>query len=527
MRQRGISHRLSSLMTSRPTSRAVGVALITLLAAATPAAGAVTLSASRTELLYSTDKDPDCSKLHNLSNAALPFYATRIEAAVEGAPAGVPIRYRWSMSKPRAGTLAADLDLGPSQETSAVDGMCADFGNVCILTEDKLRFYNEKSLLFLAPTCDGLPKDTTKQFRGAVVRIHLKASAGRRRLGSARARIGYGRDGAVKVFTWTGELRRDQLGLLGVLVLDDGLRKPNGVGVPLNAVFGAVAQPPAVAPGPIVSFELNNGGGGDESVGPSECGIATAPPVQACAEVDYMGAAGGKFVPTVAAKFGDGSALCDNMTTHLLGCSGALRIDVKPKPKLSLYDPSSPRSNVEVVVRVTNVSQARGGLPACGIDLSGPGVLTCAENLKVGAVTDSKNTSFDLRHCSSPVDQPCDTNDECAPGEVCLTQPHCSTSVKQPCGNDKDCDNQGSSPPCPSCQDNETCVRVLDLPSLVFLNPGQSIIMLDQPVTLRNEFPDTARMKDTWTVTARLQQISADTVVKYKIRGRPSFSPAQ
>ncbi len=523
MRQRGILHRLTSLTASRP-GRSVGVALIALLAAATPAAGAVTLSASRSELLYSTDANPDCSKLHKLSNAALPFYVTRIQATVEGAPAGVPIRYRWSIGKGQAGMLLADLDLGPGQETSAIDGMCADFGNACVLTGSKLLFYNEQKILFVAPTCDALPKDTTKQFHGALARIRLKASAGGRRLGGATARVGYGRDGALKLYAWDAKVRKDQLGNPDILVLEDGLGKPS-VGVPLNVVFGAVVQPPSVAPGPIVNYDFKNGASGAETVS-AGCSVPTAPPVNACAEVDYM--TPGKFVPTVAAKFQDGSALCDNMTVTVILCNPGLRLDVTPKPKRSIYDPNNPQqSPVEVVVRLTDTSRPRGNLPPCPFLLRGAGVLTCTEDLRVGSVKDSKTTTFDLPHCSKATDEPCVTDQECPLGEICLTQPHCSTLVTRSCGNDEDCSNTGTPPPCHDCKDNETCVRVLNIPPRIGIAPGESIILLDQPVMLRNKFPDTAVMKDTWVAHTTLPPETAQTVVKYKIRGRPSLSPGQ
>jgi len=66
-------------------------------------------------------------------------------------------------------------------------------------------------------------------------------------------------------------------------------------------------------------------------------------------------------------------------------------------------------------------------------------------------------------------------------------------------------------------------VRVLNTPQRLFLNPGDSIVLLDQPVVLRNVFPDLAKMVDTWTANTTLPAFSAQHVVKYKIRGRPQF----
>src|SRR5262245_21225405 len=146
----------------------IGTVLFALplpLAVAASAGAAVTLTATRTELLYSTESNPDCSKLFALSDAALPFWVTRIYATVDNAPPGVRLTFRWSTSKKQKGMLLANQNLGPGAETSAVDGMCADFGNACLLTGKKLKFYNESSILFAAPTCAGLPTETSKQFQ--------------------------------------------------------------------------------------------------------------------------------------------------------------------------------------------------------------------------------------------------------------------------------------------------------------------------------------------------------------------------
>ena len=112
----------------------------------------------------------------------LPFYVARLN--VEGVPSGVPVSYRWSVAKKAAGLLAADLDLGPMAVTSDVIGMCSAFGNRCVLTKDRLKFYNEPKIFFVAPTCDILPNnDTEKPFRGGTTRIRVKVTAGRRTVG--------------------------------------------------------------------------------------------------------------------------------------------------------------------------------------------------------------------------------------------------------------------------------------------------------------------------------------------------------
>src|SRR5256884_2939880 len=132
-------------------------------------------------MLYSAESKPDCSILSKTDDAALPFNVTRLR--VLGAPAGRPLTYHWSMKKSEKGLLAADLDIsagGQGSAPAAVSGMCADFGSACILTGQKLSFYNEDHILWVAPTCDVLPKDTSKQFHGGGTPTRAPATAGTR-----------------------------------------------------------------------------------------------------------------------------------------------------------------------------------------------------------------------------------------------------------------------------------------------------------------------------------------------------------
>jgi len=505
MRQRSIFHRLTSLMTSRP-SRSVGVAFVALLVAGTPAAAVVTLSASRTELLYSTDVNPDCSKLFPMDDTQLPFNITRVIAVVPNAPAGRQLSYRWSLRKPAVGTLAANLPIGTSGGASAVSGMCADFGNACLLTGDKLRFYNESSILWIAPTCDVLPKDTSKPFRGGVGRIRVKVSDGRRKVGSATVTIGFGRNGSVTLFMTDIDGN-----------FEDGLRK-HQVPTGFAPVFAATVDPPTFTPGPgpVMKFIFDNGGGAGATVDPG----CPFPGFDACKRLDY--ASGGRFLANVAAKFEDGSALCDNLTALALTCNPSGRVEIIPRPRLATYDPASPRSTVDLIVRLHNTSTAKGGLPACPFQLGGAGVLTCSEGLSVGGVKDSKSTSFDLPHCSVATDRPCADDAQCPTGETCLTQPHCSMTLTQQCGNDADCDSTGQPPRCPNCKPDETCIRVLELGAGMEprVNPGHSIELFHQTVKLRDDLPSTAKMVDTWTAKTE-NAGSYDGTLKYRIRGRP------
>src|SRR5262245_62648141 len=146
---------------------------------------AVSISASRTELLYSLNANPDYSMLQAVTDAQLPFYVTRLRATVEGAPAGASLVYRWMLPAKAKGLLAADLDLTPGGSTSSITGMCAEFGNACVLTADKQRFYNEPTIFFVAPTCSVLPTKPAKQFHGGTSKVKLSVSAGKRKLGKA------------------------------------------------------------------------------------------------------------------------------------------------------------------------------------------------------------------------------------------------------------------------------------------------------------------------------------------------------
>jgi len=477
------------------------------------AAAAVTLTPTRTQALYSTSVDPDCSKLVKTADADLPFNIVRLRVAVDGTPAG--LGYHWSMPKKSKGTLAADLDLTPGVEESAVSGMCAEFGNACVLTEQKLRFYTEPSILWLAPTCDVLPGDTSKPFAGGTSHVKVKVTAGKRKLGKATATIQWGRTGSVTLFV------EDFDGMF-----QDGRRKRE-VATGFNAVFATQSTAPNLTPGPgpIKFYDVDNGGGGSASLTPGSCGITG---FDACERLDYPAA--GRFLATVTARFADQSALCDNLNVRVLACAPKAQLEIIPRPKLQTYDPKSPRSTVDLTIRLHNRSQSRAGLPPCPFLLSGANVLTCDESLKVGNVTDSKGTSFDLRHCSMTKDRPCDDDTQCRPpvclgceaDETCLTQAHCSKHVEQLCGNDHDCDPDALPAVCPNCDKDETCVRVLDLGvgGEVRVEPGQSIDLFHQTVTLRNVLPATASIVDTWTATTE-NAGTASAKLKYKVRGRP------
>ena len=521
MGQRGISHHLTSLMTSNP-SGTVGLALVAVLAQqlglATPALAQVSLPASRTQLLYAQSADVDCTALHKITDdGQLPFYVARLH--VEGIPSGLPVRYRWSVAKKAAGLLAADLDLGPMAVTSDVIGMCSAFGNMCVLTQDRLKFYNEPTVFFVAPTCDILPNDTEKPFRGGTTKIRVNVTAGRRRVGRATITIGWGREGTVVVFAEDNQGR-----------FDDGIGKPNGVNVPAVTILGAIvnAHPSPEPSGGVQKFKFD--GTGFNTVETIGCPLTR---FEACVEEDLFSA--GRFFPSVAAFYTDGSALCDKMETHTGTCAASPKLEVIPRPRRETYDPDNPaKSTVDLTVRLKNESHAEGGLPPCDFLLRGAGILTCAEDLRVGGVKDSKSMQFDFKHCSTASDQGCLRDSDCDPnfcptcvaGEVCLTQSHCSQNVSKLCQSNVDCEKTGNPAPCPDCKEGETCIRVLDIPEgfEVGIPVGRSFDLLHETVKLGNDLPDTAKITDTWTANVFIPKVSATAKVKYRIRGRPKPS---
>jgi hypothetical protein len=197
-------------------------------------------------------------------------------------------------------------------------------------------------------------------------------------------------------------------------------------------------------------------------------------------------------------------------------------VAVTRTPRLATYVPGDPRrGTVNVRVRFRNTSRARGGLRPCGLLLGGANVLTCVETLDVGGTTDSKTTRFDFPHCSVTEDIGCSSDDECrfpacqtcGVGETCLMQSHCSKTLGRLCSHDADC----AEPLCTNCDEQETCIRVLAFLPVV-VAPGESIEILNNTVALENLLPDTARMTDTWTVTAE-NPFTAEKTDRYRIRG--------
>jgi hypothetical protein len=500
---------------------AIGLAL-TFGALVGRAEAAVSVSASRSSLLYAQNANPDCSMLHAVTNdAKLPFYVARLRATVEGAPAGAPIVYRWSLPAKAKGLLAADLDLTPGGATSSITGMCAEFGNACVLTADKQRFYNEPTIFFVAPTCAVLPEKTAKQFHGGASKVKLSVSAGKRKLGKAAITVGWGQNGQV---------------VLSVLDVqgkfDDGLGKPNGVDTSAVTIAAAdITQQPDPAPPDGIRTYFFGGQGSVQSAEATSC--APFPEFDACVELDGLSA--GRSFPAVEVRYVDGSSLCDNIEVHVGTCAANPKLQVIPKPKRSTYDPSTSSATVDLTIRLKNASHREGNLPPCNFLLRGANVLSCVESLNAGGVKDTQTTQFDLQHCSQTTSQPCASSADCSltscgacsPGETCLTQSHCSQTFSMPCTSNADCESTGDAPTCPDCKPDETCTRVLQLPAgaSLLLPAGKSFDLFHQTVQMRNVLPDSAKIKDTWRATVFIPEVSAEKSLSYRVRGRPAAAP--
>jgi hypothetical protein len=515
------SDRPPSVSTAGVQWSAIGLALM-LNALVGRAEAAVSLSASRTSLLYSQNANPDCSMLHAITDdAKLPFYVARLRTTVEGAPAGDPVVYRWALPAKAKGLLAADLDLTPGGATSSITGMCAEFGNACVLTADKQRFYNEPTIFFVAPTCDVLPTKPAKQFHGGTSKVKVSVSAGNRKIGKATITLGWGQNGEVV------------LSVLDVQgTFEDGIGKPNGVNVSAVTVAAAsITQQPNPAPqGGIRTYAF----GGQGPVQGAEATSCQFPQFDAC--VELVGLSAGRSFPTVEVRYVDGSSLCDNIGVQVGTCAANPKLQVIPKPKRSTYDPANVNtSTVDLTIRLKNASQREGGLPPCNFLLRGANVLSCMESLNVGGVKDTQTTQFDLQHCSQTTTQPCVSNADCSstscgaciPGETCLTQSHCSQTFTMPCSSNNDCESTGDNPPCTDCKPDETCIRVLQVPTGagVTVPVGKSFDLFHQTVQMRNVLPDTAKIKDTWRATVFIPEVSAEKSLSYRIRGRPAASP--
>jgi hypothetical protein len=474
------------------------------LAAANRGEAVVTLSASRSETLYSITSEPDCSALHAIGDdSRLPANVVRLRASIPGVPEDRLGQYRfeWSLPDPNVGTLAADLDIGPSEENPAVRGMCSEFGSACVLTQGTVRFYTEPTILWIAPGCT-FPKDPTRPSRGGVVRVKVKAFQGKGRLGKGRISLGYGRIASLTLYANS----------------KDGTGARNGIPSDLNPFFSATLTPQAPLP-QVKQFVFDSGEGSREVATPGSC---AGEPYDACA-TDLLYEQGGTFAATVQAEFEDDSSICDNVPVRIGTSPNVIQLRVSATPRRTTYVPGDPaRGTVNLRVSARNVSDpavARGV-----ILLTGSNFLSCEAEIEVGGTTTTKTTSFDLQHCSITSDQPCKVDNDCArgggcpdcqPNEVCLARSHCSTTFTQSCAFDSDC----RQPRCATCGTDETCTRVLST-SAITVAIGESVELLNETVTLDNRLPAVAKITDVWTVNP-FNAPTDSAELTYQIRGTP------
>ena len=482
----------------------IGVLLVLVLGVgATADAKRVTVTPSRADLLYAQTQSPDCTELSKAADGALPLYVVRIRATP---PVGVPpseVRYEWQLPVPNVGAFAADLDLGPDEEASVVKTLCADVGNECLLTAEQLAVYNQPTILWVAPTCEVLPSNTSTQYRGASVRLGVRAFRGKRRIGRGKTSVSYGR-----------------LGSLTLLVADpggqyrDGIGKPGGEKIFINPTFGVRFDPSGATLPAVKAYDLDSGGGGAVIL---QEGCGSDPTLTACTDPnDILYTAGGKQLATVSAELGDGSALCDKLTVDIRTTTITAALEVTASPA----GPYKPGESVDLRVRLRNTSPpgSNGNILLAGQ------VLSCVTEVQVGASTLSKTHQIDLQHCSATIEQACESDadcgpgqcDDCEPNEVCLTSDHCTTRTIDPlgCVSDRDC----RPPRCSLCSPDDRCVKVLPVSS-IFLGVGDSVDLLESRVTVDNLLPSPARVTDTWTAST-VNAGSETDVLKYTIGKR-------
>lgn len=474
---------------------AASVAMVVL--ASGPAAGRVTVTASRAELLNSGQGDTDCAVLFPQDDAALPVNVTRLRATVDETPAA-PLRFEWSLPPGAAGLLLADQDIPPDEQAGVIRTLCATLGNACVLTSEQLKVYTKSSILYVAPTCDVLPEQGFKPYRGGKAKVRVKASAGSRRLGKGSISVGYGR---------TASLTLTLDGKTG-----NGVR--GGLPAQLREEFVATVDPAGVALPAIARYVFDNGDGN------SSTSLSSA--LQASATLTYSTA--GKHVATAEATLSDGSALCDNLLANVESAINRIRVEVSRTPQRGSYTPGDPTTgNVAVRVRVKNVSGAQGS----AVLLEGESVLSCETEVRIGSTELTTTTQIDLQHCSTTVSQSCESDadcqptqcSDCTPGEVCLTSSYCAstlaaTGVAVGCTQDADCAR---------FDPTDTCVIVIPVSS--FLIPkGKAADLIEATVPLANTLAGAAKVTETWTAQAK-NAPEATTVQRYTIKSNPAVVP--
>src|SRR5262249_9558226 len=275
--------------------------------------------------------------------------------------------------------------------------------------------YDKPTILWLAPTCpEALPQDGTTPYRGGQVRVAVRATAGKQRLGKGAATIDYGRTAVVS------------------LTLNGKQRRAGGVPAGILGEFSATTDSRGVAP-PIATYSFDNGDGDSTTIATSD--------VQAQAALVYR--TPGKHVASVTVGLSDGSALCDNVLANVRTSVNSLQLRVTRTPTRAAYRPGDPATGtVHLLVHVKNVSDPAAGGRGSVLFLGK--ILSCDTEVRAGESTLEKTTEIDFQHCSSTVGQACASDQDCAPGacpncdagETCLTSSHCALRIGVGCVRD-------------------------------------------------------------------------------------------
>jgi len=473
--------------------RTVGVWILGAIAMiASDATATVTLTASRSDVLYSTDvENVKCGELAALADADLPYNIVRIRAEDD---TGQATSFRWKLPKPNVGYfLRDDPTIGSTGGAFLVQAFCAEVGSRCFLDEATIDSYRRPTILWAAPTCDVLPKKTNQQFDGDDVKIRVKADGLRGRGSKASMTVGYGRLGTPVLTVENTKLEPD-----------DGLGKKE-IATFLITTFG-VSLPPAIAPPvPIESYTFDNGE--SESATVTDCRFSGATPdAPACVALEYGSI--GPFRPTVEVTLEDGSAYCDAATTRVVTCQPKTKLEVKRSPNRATY-PSADGELEEVTVTLRNLAPRNTG---CDFRFER---LTCETAITKKSLSESDSIQFEPARCENAPLLFCVNDFDCGIDGPCVNRSHCSETTDRLCTADTDC----SQTACPFCEPDETCTRVIQVPSIIL--PGQSAQILSESLDVSSVIPGKVKVEETWSITERFGRGDATTTDRFKIRGDP------
>jgi hypothetical protein len=477
-------------------------AAVVLALAAQAQAAKLTVTPSRTETLYAQSEEQDCTELSKVPSANLPFHVVRL--SVESPVTDGTVRYRWS--EPSAGSFAADLDLGPDDQTRLIRSLVADLGNACTLTGESLELYDRPTILWIAPTCDALPTDTTRPYPGDRVRFGVQALQGKRRLGKGSVTIGYGRLASTVMSISDPPVPFANF--------RNGHGKPGGEPVFIDTAWGGSLDLKGQTLPAVQRFVFESDAGTVRDVPPCDDPAIVPTGLDACA-VAPLWETGGKQLAQLMVELEDGSALCDNLTVNVRTTDNSVALDVTTTPRAGTFVPGDPlKGNPLLRARVRNTGL--GSVTLIG------NVLNVETEARVSGTILTETTRIDLRHCSATASQACDSDGDCGadacptcqPDETCLTADHCSGfgSHAPGCTTNRDC-----------AQFGETCVKVLPL-SRISIAPGDSFDLVEQNAPLANVLTVPARIKETWTVKC-FNAPDATELLRYKIKPRPDVPP--